>query len=127
MSMTFETYVIYGWDITDWVDQEKFEDWKWEDENEKYFNSQCQGHVQLWDGGAYSDRIYLGYCIWSAEENNYSGATTWELEAGDREVYDKNGVEFLNLFGHMYRDEILDRKFANATEDPAIICFAEWR
>ena len=72
MSISREYYVIAGYDLTGW-DNDKFEDWKWDD-GEEYFCNQIKGNIQLFDDPMSGDYLYLGYVL--ARLDMYEAETT---------------------------------------------------
>lgn len=118
MSMTYTNYVIYGYDLTDYIDMDKLEDWKWE-EGEKYFCNQRAGYIQMFDGGADGDKVYLGYIIWTAEEYDYDGDVAFAPE----DLLILNNFNILNV---LYQEEILKTNFREDMPKAKIICFREY-
>ena len=62
MSVSREYYVIAGFDLTG-LDTDKFDDWKWTNEGEKYFCNQTKGYIQLFDDPMCGNYLYLGYVL----------------------------------------------------------------
>lgn len=118
MSMTYTNYVIYGWDLTDYIDIDKFEEWKWK-EGEKFFCNQQAGYVQMFDGGADGDKVHLGYVIWTSEEYNYDGDVTFALE----DLLILNNFKIPDV---LYQEEILKTNFREDMPKAKIICFREY-
>ena len=73
MSISRDYYVIAGYDLTGW-DTDKYEDWKWTDEGEKYINYQRKDHIQLFDDPMNGDYLYFGYVL--AKLDMYEAETT---------------------------------------------------
>ena len=127
MGLTFTSYVIYGWDITEYVNREKFDQWKWQKSNSKYFNYQFPRHVQIWEtgnGGTY--HIIFGYCIWAANKYDYTGPVFFS-EKDKEDIESKGGDQFLqiaSLFKKMLEEGIIE---SIPDIDPQIICFADNR
>lgn len=59
MSFCKNYYVITGFDLTAYK-TEKFEEWKWTDEGERYLYFHHKGKIQLFD---VDGELYLGYII----------------------------------------------------------------
>ena len=118
MSMTYTNYVIYGWDLTDYIDMDKFEEWKWE-EGEKFLCNQQAGYVQMFDGGADSEKVHLGYVIWTSEEYNYDGDVTFAPE--DLFILNNLGIPDV-----LYQEGILKTNFREDMPKAKIICFREY-
>lgn len=70
MSVEKSYYVIVGFDLTGY-DTDKFNDWKWTDEGEKYFNSQVNDGIQLFDDPMSGEHLYLGYVLASGDEYDF--------------------------------------------------------
>lgn len=118
MSMTQKSYVIYGYDLTSYVDEEKLSDWKWGD-GEKYFNYQSPGYIQIFDDPASGEHVYLGYCIWYYEKYD---------DNGDAKIFlsdlNKPKSDFPYILKELVQNEIIK---SDRICDPQIICFTEWR
>jgi hypothetical protein len=67
MSIDKNYYAIAGFDLTPYK-TDKFDDWKWEDENEKYFCYQRKGNIQLFDDPMSGSHLYLGYILGDGDE-----------------------------------------------------------
>lgn len=67
MSMNRTTYVIAGYDLTNYV-TDKYEDWKWTDEGEDYTCNQIKGNIQLFDDPMDGNYLYLGYIFAKIEQ-----------------------------------------------------------
>ena len=70
MSITKNYYVIAGYDLTGW-DNDKFDDWKWTDDGEKYFCNQTENHIQLFDDPMSSKHLYLGFILANGDEYDF--------------------------------------------------------
>ena len=73
MSIYKNYYIIAGYDLTGHA-TEKYEDWKWTDEGEKYICFQRPGKIQLFDDPMNGDHLYLGYIL--AHGDQYEFKTT---------------------------------------------------
>jgi hypothetical protein len=62
MSVNRDYYVIAGYDLTGW-DNDKFDDWKWDNGYDEYFSSQRKGNIQLFDDPMGGYHLYLGYVL----------------------------------------------------------------
>lgn len=69
MGMEATHYTIIGYDLTG-CKTNKFDDWRWTEEGERFFAYQSKGYIQFFDDGNY---LYFGYIL---SENS---------EYGDRE------------------------------------------
>lgn len=120
MSMMPTSYVIYGYDLTSYVDEEKLSDWEWED-GKKYFSNQTPGNIQIFNDPASGDHIYLGYCIWYYEEFNDIGEVKISLSELD------NKDDFSDILKELVDNKIIKDDLDLNLFEPQIICFTEWR
>ena len=70
MSMDKNYYVIAGFDLTNYK-TDKFDDWRWTDEGEKYLCYQRKGKIQLFDDPMNGDYLYLGYILAAGDEYEF--------------------------------------------------------
>lgn len=77
MSVNKNYYVIAGYDLTGW-DTDKFKDWKWTDEGERYTCYQTKGEIQLFDDPMCGEHLYLGYVLASGDEYEFE-TTVFDL------------------------------------------------
>lgn len=70
MSIEKKYYVISGYDLTG-LQTDKFSDWRWTIEGEKYTCYQYKGHIQLFDDPMSGNHLYLGYILSSGDEYNF--------------------------------------------------------
>lgn len=68
MSMNRTTYLIAGYDLTNYK-TDKYEEWSWTDEYENYTCNQVKGKIQLFDDPLNGVYLYLGYIL--AEIDDY--------------------------------------------------------
>jgi hypothetical protein len=64
-------YVIVGFDLTGY-ETDKFNDWKWTEEGEKYLNGHINGSVQLFDDPVNEEHLYLGYVLACGDEYDFA-------------------------------------------------------
>lgn len=62
MSMSSTYCIIAGYDLTGF-DTDKFKDWIWDKEGEKYICYQRKGKVQLFTDPEQGKHLYLGYIL----------------------------------------------------------------
>lgn len=67
MSIKKTTYVIAGYDLTNYVN-DKYKDWRWTDEGESYTCNKIKGNIQLFDDPMNGDSLYLGYIFTKNDE-----------------------------------------------------------
>lgn len=73
MSVEKKYYIIAGYDLTGW-DTDKFKDWKWTEEGEKYIYNHIKREIQLFDDPMCGEHLYFGYIL--ASGNEYEFKTT---------------------------------------------------
>lgn len=77
MSMNQKYYVIAGYDLTE-LKTDKFEDWRWTDEGEKWLCHQVKGRIQLFDDPMCGDYLYLGFIL-AAGDQFYFPTTEFDV------------------------------------------------
>ncbi len=70
MSMNKNYYVIAGYDLTA-LKTDKYEDWRWTDDGEKWLCYQSNGNIQLFDDPMCGDYLYLGLILASGDEYDF--------------------------------------------------------
>ena len=105
MSMNKNYYVIVGFDLTKYK-TDKFDDWKWEDENERYFCNQSKGHIQLSDDPMTNNHLYLGYVLADGDEYEFNAAKfpICDFEAELPDVYGK----IIEVIGYLEDVGVID-------------------
>lgn len=73
MSIVKNYYVIAGYDLTG-LDTDKFNEWKWTEDGEKYTCNQVKEEIQLFYDPMNGEHLYLGYIL--ACGNEYEFETT---------------------------------------------------
>lgn len=111
-------YVIAGYDLTGFK-TDKYNDWKWTEEGEKYTHYQRKGEIQLFNDPMNNEYLYLGYILASGDE--YDFKTTMfniaDIERHMPDVFDK--LLELQRIGIISNSPRLDPLFK-------IIVFEEW-
>lgn len=67
MSVNAEVYLIVGLDVEPYL-TEKFDDWKWTEEGEKYTDYCTEGEVQFIEDGMCGTYTYFGYIVSNIDE-----------------------------------------------------------
>ena len=116
MSINKNYYVIAGFDLTKYK-TDKFEDWKWEDENEKYFCYQSKGHIQLFYDPMSDIHLYLGYILGAGDEYEFSVIKTDIVEIEKLYWEVKKMLDYFNHVG------VIDVEHQNV--DYEVIAFEE--
>lgn len=71
MSIVKNYYVIAGYDLTG-LKTEKFNNWRWAEDGEKYICYQSKGHIQLFDDPMDGSHLYLGYVLANGDEYEFN-------------------------------------------------------
>lgn len=66
MSIRSDFYVIVGYDLTG-CETEKYEDWEYTDEGEKYHCNQFKGKIQFFNDPMSRNYLYFGYILGEGE------------------------------------------------------------
>lgn len=70
MSVDRNYYVIAGFDLTNYK-TDKYDDWRWTEEAEKYTCSQRKGEIQLFDDPMGGYHLYFGYVLAAGDEYDF--------------------------------------------------------
>lgn len=70
MSVERNYYVIGGYDLTNFK-ADKYDEWKWSEEGEKYTCYQMNGKIQLFDDPIGGSHLYLGYIFAAGDEYDF--------------------------------------------------------
>ena len=110
MSVDRDYYVIAGYDLTD-LDTDKFDDWKWTDEGEKYFCYQRKGYIQLFDDPMCGSYLYFGYVLANCGEYNPE-TTKFDADAANQVEKDVKSelVKLIDL-GVISKDSSLKHEY----------------
>lgn len=73
MSVESKYYAIVGYDLTG-CETDKFKDWKWTDEGEKYTCNQVKDRIQIFYDPMSGMHLYLGYILGCGDQ--YETETT---------------------------------------------------
>lgn len=84
MSVNTKFYVIAGYDLTNYK-TDKYDDWFWTDEGEKYICNQTKGHIQLFDDPMCGNHLYFGYVLASGEEYEFD-TTKFTINDIERQI-----------------------------------------
>lgn len=68
MSVSKEVFLIVGCDIKDCL-TDRYKDWKWSEEGERYHCFQEEGEIQIIDDGMSGDYTYIGHIIAKIEDD----------------------------------------------------------
>ena len=70
MSINKNYYVIAGYDLTN-LKTDKFEDWRWTDNGEKWLCRHFKDNIQLFDDPMCGDYLYLGFILAAGDEYDF--------------------------------------------------------
>lgn len=104
MSMESNYYVIAGYDLTGYSTN-KYEEWKWTEEGEKYTCNQFNGEIQLFDDPMSDSHLYLGFILASGDEYRFK-TTSFEISAIEK------------FFGKVKSELIKLREIGVISKDP---------
>lgn len=117
MGMTKKYYVIAGYNLTR-LKTDKYEEWKWTDEGDKYLCYQTVGNVQLFDDPMSSRHLYLGFILASGDEYEYRTST-----------FDIKNIEYIKYVVDLELNRLIDigviSKHQTAGDEYQIIAFEE--
>lgn len=68
MGMEATHYTIIGYDLTAYK-TDKFDNWKWTEDGEKFCNYQLKGNFQFFDDPTSGNYLYFGFIL--SENNEY--------------------------------------------------------
>ena len=91
MSVNRNYYIIAGYDLTG-LDTDKFNEWKWTEDGEKYTCNQVKEEIQLFYDPMNGEHLYLGYIL--ACGNEYEFKTT-KIDTLDISYWSKYVAEAL--------------------------------
>lgn len=94
MSVEKNYYVIAGYDLTDY-ETDKYKDWRWSEDGERYSCNQSKGEIQLFDDPMSSLHLYLGYVLAAGDEYDFE-STSFELSDIKR-CFKKVDTELIKL------------------------------
>lgn len=94
MSIYKNYYVIAGYDLTGF-ETDKFDDWRWTDDGEKYMCYQSKGHIQFFNDPMNGSYLYFGYVLASGDEYDFN---TTKFTVDDiNDVFDNVKSELIKL------------------------------
>lgn len=103
MSVNKNYYVIAGYDLTGW-DTDKFKDWEWTEEGEKYIYNHIKGEMQLFNDPMCGEHLYFGYILASGDEYEFE-TTAFNIKDIERQIpYIKNKLWQLQEIGVISKD-----------------------
>jgi len=70
MSVEKKYYVIVGYDLTGY-ETDKFDDWKYTEEGERYIYNHTKGEIQLFDDPMCGEHLYFGYILAFGDEYKF--------------------------------------------------------
>jgi hypothetical protein len=85
MSICKNYYVISGYDLTGY-ETDKFDDWKWTNDGEKYHCYQSKGNIQLFYDPMCGDHLYFGYILAAGDQYCFE-TTKFSTKEIERQMY----------------------------------------
>lgn len=110
MSVSEEVFLIVGCDIKDCV-TDKFEDWYWSDEGERYSCNAEKGHIHIIEDGMCGNYTYFGYI--AANIKDHYSIVKEEIDIDNFNLRKKeveNGIKYLADIGVLDKNKINDLK-----------------
>lgn len=104
MSVNKEIFLIIGCDIKDYL-SDKFKDWYWTKDGEKYHDYKTKGNIQIIDDGMSGIYTYFGYIIANFEDD-YGN----HCEEIDFKNIDEISVEVESELQELINREIMDKE-----------------
>lgn len=71
MSLYKNYYIIAGYDLAPYK-TDKYEDWKWTDEGEKYLCRKSKGNIQLFDDPCNGEHFFLGKVLFHGDQYEFN-------------------------------------------------------
>ena len=115
MSMEANYYLISGYDLTG-METNKFDDWKWTEDGEDFFNSQCKGNIQLFDDPANGSHLYLGYVHADNNEFDFETSKINVVDFLDKQISVAQTLEYLMQIGVIKNDNNQKYEIINFVE-----------
>lgn len=90
MSVERNYYVIGGYDVTNFK-TDKYKDWSWTEQGEKYTCNQSKGKIQFFNDPMSNSYLYFGYIFASGDEYEFDTAcfSVLDIELCRDEVKDE--------------------------------------
>ena len=98
MSVDRNYYLIAGYDLTAYK-TDKYDDWRWTDDGERYTSYQRKGYIQFFDDPMSGDYLYFGYVLAAGDEYEFKTAKIDIAEVGAVEYDVSEAVKYLKEIG----------------------------
>lgn len=128
MSMTREDYIIFGFDLSPYRDQIYTEEWRTDENINKWECYQSKGNIQLFTDPMSGLHLYFGYIILS--QNEYDTPETIKInlvDNGEKEINEKYDMVLEALIESNLIQQFMRETIENDKVPFEIICFAEYR
>lgn len=119
MSVNKDYYVIAGYDLTG-CNTEKYDDWKWTEEGERYTCNQRKGEIQFFDDPMSGDYLYFGYVLANGDEYEFD---TTKINLGEIERQKSYVYYKLN---QLVDKGIIDKAYLSNFPKYEVIAFIEY-
>lgn len=116
MNIDKNYYAIVGYDLTNYK-TDKYDDWRWTEEGEKYTCNQKKGEIQLFDDPMNNSHLYLGYILAAGDEYDFKTSKFDIIELEQLQLKVEEELERLSVIG------IIDIEYQNV--DYEVIVFEE--
>jgi hypothetical protein len=110
MSLYKAYYVIAGYDLTAYI-TDKYSDWKWTDEGERYLCTQRNGNIQLFDDPCNGDHTYLGYILACGDQYEFNTTVININEFSRQMPYVLNKLKYLVDIGIVDKNIFMDIRY----------------
>ena len=128
MSMTREDYIIFGFDLSPYRDQIYTEEWRTDENIDKWECYQSKGNIQLFTDPMSGLHLYFGYILLS--QNEYDIPETIKInlvDNGEEEVNEKYDMVLEALIESNLIQQSMQETIENDKVPFEIICFTEYR
>ena len=98
MSINRSYYVIAGFDLTDYK-TDKYDDWRWTEDGERYTTYQRKGYLQLFDDPMCGVYLYFGYVLAAGDEYEFKTAKIDIAEVGATQYDLREAVRYFKEIG----------------------------
>lgn len=126
MSTVMTDYVILGFDLTSYIDDIYTEEWRTDENMEKWESNQSKGHIQLFPDPMSGCYLYFGYIV--SVQDGYED-NIYKLDLSDRKYIEKMYDKTLDALieSKLISKQVL-QTVINGTKMPfEVICFTEYR
>ncbi len=98
MSIDRNYYLIAGYDLTAYK-TDKYDDWRWTDDGERYTCYQRKGTIQLFDDPMSGDYLYFGYVLAAGDEYDFPTVVIDAKESAQVEYDVREALRYFKEIG----------------------------